>query len=199
MGRSMDGTFRAGDFLHIEPVPFPQIHPGDIIIVRQSTVDREADDLVHRVIGKIENGLITQGDSNPAPDPLPVTGENLIGRVFGFERQGKTHRVSEGKWGLIQIRWYQTERLLTKAFKQPLGAPYFLLRKTGLVRKIWRPCLNQLIFQSPQGLIRKFTYRGKTVASIIPEKNRLYIRHPFDLILWRPLCECLWNKDQQNP
>ena len=78
----------------------PTIAPGSLVITQKTNFYKKGDivtfvelspttkeetgrTLTHRIIdnNSIKNSFITKGDSNPNPDPVPVSQENILGKV----------------------------------------------------------------------------------------------------------------------
>jgi hypothetical protein len=79
-GSSMLPALRPGDEIELRSCPASRAEVGDIVLFR-----REAAFVVHRVLECNDHGLVTQGDSLPAPDP-PVEHADVLGRVVGLTR-----------------------------------------------------------------------------------------------------------------
>ena len=77
-----------------------------------------------------EKGFITRGDNNPKNDEEPVTQENLIGTVTHYERNGKIHKVWNGRLGLMRARVLHGRLYLIRAVKFFLRKPYRMVKKT---------------------------------------------------------------------
>ena len=77
---SMTPTYQVGDIAIIINVPLKTIQKGDII---QYATPNE--NIVHRVIDIYPQGgalwFTTKGDANNAPDPLPVTEQQIMGKA----------------------------------------------------------------------------------------------------------------------
>ncbi|MEW6568142.1 MAG: signal peptidase I [Chloroflexota bacterium] len=70
---SMSPTFRPGDVVWLRSVG------GDILPGMVITYSRDDKLIVHRVVAVEGETLITQGDSNPNPDPRPVPRSSVVG------------------------------------------------------------------------------------------------------------------------
>jgi|SRR3990170_3206064 len=85
-GMSMAPAVRPGDLLSVERAAVDKIVPGEIVVFA-----REGRLIAHRAVGRTEGAsgtcLITRGDRARRND-RPITGEELIGRVTGIERDG---------------------------------------------------------------------------------------------------------------
>ena len=118
-GRSMLGTFHPGDQLTITPVTLASLRPGDVVIFRSMVHSQNQHEVVHRVVSVTPQGLITQGDNNHRIDRLPLTQEQLLGRVTQSIRDGRVYPVRGGLWGLVHIR-----SLLAVRFVRHLGGAF---------------------------------------------------------------------------
>jgi len=76
---SMEPIVHRGDLLFVMSAEDPQV--GDIVIYQRSDVKYT---IVHRIIEVNEEGYVTKGDNNPAPDPgiVIVKKEQIIGKVL---------------------------------------------------------------------------------------------------------------------
>lgn len=97
VSRSMEPNINVGDLLFLQGVEDPseikagtiQDMSGDVIVydARGLWSGAPGDPIVHRVIGKVQNGskwwFLTKGDNNNYPDPAWVPEENVIGIVIG--------------------------------------------------------------------------------------------------------------------
>lgn len=196
-GHSMGATFRGGDFLILETVPFEQIRVGDVVVFWGAKEDQSGhpEDLVivHRVRERQPGGLLTQGDANPAPDRDLLDAARLIGRVKAYERAWRGGRVMRySVWnGTLGQLWLGISRLrlmriLTWGWRLVyiLFRPFYrLLRASRLVPRFWHPTLVYLRLQTPQGEWLKVIVNGKSVAYRPPGARRLRCRQPYDLIL----------------
>jgi signal peptidase I len=186
-GSSMKGTFKPGDKLIIEKIPFSRIQKGDLIIFGRAA-DEISDFIVHRVADIASDGLVTRGDSCRDRDSDPVLEENVIGRVMQYDRKGKIHKARNGWAGRLRA-------MMLHGRQQPLGAaklifrrPYRMIRATGFVARFWRPEIETILFKTPQGPLAKYVHEQKTVATCWIERNRWWIKRPYDLII-RPELE----------
>ena len=179
-GKSMHSTFSTGQVLFIRP-NVSRIQPGDVLIYRKD--DRY---VVHRVVGIDSQGYRTRGDDNLNEDAGTVSPDDVIGVVAEVDDWGRVLRVHGGKTALYRahLRWH-LHALLNKV-RPALGAPYRLLKTTGLVRHFWRPSLTRIQVCSSAGVMVKFMARGKTVAVWQPESGRFSCRRPYDLVIPPP-------------
>lgn len=167
----MKGTFRAADFLSLEPFDLKSLCVGDIIAYRRDNIN--GDPIVHRIIQVGKGNLITKGDNNQRPDIFPISESNLLGKVVAFERGGKTFKVRGGTMGLILARARYVLRraryLLINKMRR-----FLPVRRIGnIVFYLWKPKIQKLKFSTAEGPVVKWVYRNSTIATWLPEKNLL--------------------------
>jgi len=102
-GNSMRMVFRTGDFLIPEKVEFSRLKPGDVVCFGAAGGRH----VVHRVLRRTPEGLVTIGDNNLRPDREIVTPAMNPVRIVAADRNGKLIPVSRGKWGLICFFWHR--------------------------------------------------------------------------------------------
>lgn len=121
-GSSMLPAIWPGDILSIHPCGIAEAGPGDIVLFVQ-----HGRLFAHRVVSRLGECLVTQGDGVPEPD-APVKPDELIGRVFEIVRRGKTlrpePRLSFGGrlTAVLARRSARAGRLLTRLHGLPGGA-----------------------------------------------------------------------------
>lgn len=183
-GVSMLPTFKPGQVLVVQPV-VNKLVPGDVVVY----ADMHSYS-VHRVIGVTPQGLITRGDNNRLVDALPVTPEQIVGRVEAVHNQPHSRRVRGGVGGLIaaQIGW--GVRAGQRMLRRILHKPYISVRQIPLVRRVllrlFAPYLRRIRIQTESGVVIKTTFRGRTVARYLPDHQYFECRKPFDLFLDPP-------------
>jgi hypothetical protein len=178
-GNSMAGTFLPADWLIYETVSFCSLKKGDVLIYDDQTEKR----IVHRAVQIKKEGIVTQGDNNPEPDAELLEAECLIGKAIRYERNGRMHKVWNGRLGLQRARVLHCRLHLIKAIKFILKKPYRLLKKTGAVAQFWRPEIESIFFETQDGPLVKYTHNGKTVASYWVDTNRWWFRRPYDFVI----------------
>ncbi len=183
-GQSMKGVFHTGDCLYVEYISIEKIKPGDIVIYRGLNGKGEERELVHRVIGKSSQGLITKGDNNLSRDNAVVGPDNYLGRVISYERNGKQYRVHGGLRGRIYARLFHLRVLIWKALSYILRPPYCFLRQSGIVSRLWHPNIQKIYFQTENGPVIKYLCKGRTIACWRPAQNYFEYRKPYDMVLW---------------
>ncbi|MDW8042372.1 MAG: signal peptidase I [Nitrososphaerota archaeon] len=83
---SMRPVLHEGDILLIEGVRFEEVRAspidGDVVVYRRPYDGRL---IVHRAVARDGRAIVTKGDANSSPDPMPVTPDMLVGRWTGFK------------------------------------------------------------------------------------------------------------------
>ncbi len=186
-GRSMEGIFSLGDRLIVETVPFTDLRPGDIIVYQGLNHKGTEEELVHRVMGCLPNGLVVRGDNNPCADKTLVTENNLVGRVSHVVRDGKRYPVRGKGFGLMRARalyrWRYIWISLWDVVRYLGRGSYSCLRNSGLISRLWHPSIKKVQLMTEDGTLIKFVYRNRTVAYYWPENGRFKCRKPYDLVL----------------
>jgi signal peptidase I len=181
----MLGTFCPGDRVTIEPVPIAEIRLGDVVAFSAPVGDK-IDVMVHRVVAVTPRGLITRGDNNVSADAVPLTAENLLGKVTHYERNGVTRPVRGGRLGLMRA-WVLHARIHIRNLAIFLGrAPYRLLRRSGIVPRVWHPRITQLRVNTDNGALVKYLHNGRVVARWWQQHHRFECAKPYDLVIARP-------------
>ncbi len=184
-GNSMLPTFRPGQLLYVQET-IENIQPGDVIIFRKSL---ESDFTVHRVVKQLGSGWLTRGDNNSRRDVLPVTLDQIIGRVEMVESNQRIWPVKSGFPVLWKVRLRWGLRVLKKWIPGFMKTIYHNIRQSKIVYRILNKYLDKHLFtirlNTPTGTIIKTTYKGKTVARWFKGKKEMYCQKPFDLIIKR--------------
>jgi len=181
-GSSMTGTFRPGDMLIVREVAFEAIRPGDVMAFHAPGDSDDATLIVHRVVARAHDGLITQGDACGAPDTTHVQVADIIGRVIQAQR-GARLRPTPG--GLAGCWWARFVRLWRRVLVFA-RAPYRWLRASGIVQHVWRPAVTQVSLMTAQGMVVKYLCGARAVAVWRPETQVYWCKKPYDLVLDAP-------------
>lgn len=185
-GASMAPWFKPGDMLCVNITSFLEIHPGDVIVFHLETETKETLYIVHRVISVENDGLTTKGDNNAMPDPSLVEPDNFTGRVSSFERQGRLHTVRGGAWGLLHGRVIKVQKIILILTNRMGWRIYRLVRRSGLVAKLWQPAISQIRFKTDHGPLIKYCHGNRTVAQWWPEQKYFEAVKLFDLLIPNP-------------
>ncbi len=96
-GGSMSPFIRNGDVVQLVPVK-GKINLGDVVFYRSSY----GNTIVHRVVRRRREIVITKGDSSPSPDQ-PVLSKQVLGRVVAVEKNGWRIRLDSPMGRLLNI------------------------------------------------------------------------------------------------
>ncbi len=90
ISESMLPFIRAGDWIEVETGNESPLSRGDIVVRLDADSTRQpgVDWIVHRLVGKTNQGWLTKGDHLRVFDP-PIPGEAILGRVIRIQRQGR--------------------------------------------------------------------------------------------------------------
>jgi signal peptidase I len=183
----MKATFRPGDRLIVETVPFTNVRPGDVVVYRGLNHNGAKDELVHRVMCALPNGLVVRGDNNPCADKTLVTENNLVGRVSHVVRDGKRYPVHGKGFGLLRARalyrWRHIWGFLWDVVRYLGRGSYACLRNSGLIARLWRPSIKKVQLMTENGTLIKYVCRNHTVAYYWPANGQFRCRKPYDLVL----------------
>ena len=182
----MAPLFKPGDMLCVKPRSFCYLHKGDVVVFYLTNKVNNPLHVVHRIISITRNGLITQGDNNPGLDTQEIPKNNLIGLVTSFERKGMLYSVRGGGGGLLHIRIIQVRRFIMKMLSPFNRRIHSLIRRSGLVPRVWRPVIIQIHLMTDHGPLVKYCFGTKTVASWWPQQKFFAVVKPFDLIIIHP-------------
>ena len=181
-GSSMKGTFKPGDRLYIEKIPYCKIRKGDLIIFHK-TINDKTEFVVHRVIRKNIHGIITRGDNCRHNDRGLVIEDNIIGRVKSYNRYGKLIFAINGFSGRFHALCLHIRLKFISILKKIMSRPYRFLKKTRIVARIWHPEIKAILFHNLNGSLIKFVHRNNTVIIYWTEQNKWIYRRPYDLIM----------------
>jgi hypothetical protein len=176
-GASMQPTFKPGQLLYVRP-DVEDIKPGDVLVYREK--DRY---IVHRVLGMKDNAFITRGDNNPSTDRHPIQRNQVVGRVEINENQDWAKPVKNGQEGLWQAHLVSFYKKLDPKIRLFFGWPYRMLKRSKLISIIWKPHIDRLCLKSDHGIILKYIYQYKTVATWDETRGQFNCKRPFDLVI----------------
>lgn len=114
-GVSMVPLLKSGDYVTVEPVPYPSLCVGDVIAFRHGR-----DTITHRIVALTPQGALTLGDNFHKLDPI-VAPEMILGRVVAVEKRGRSYSFSTGLWPathrlMAQLGWLMTRPNHSKWF-----------------------------------------------------------------------------------
>ena len=125
-GGSMSPFIRNGDVVEVVPLK-GKINLGDIILYRSSY----GNPVVHRVIHRNTESILTKGDSVPNSDE-PILSKQVLGRVAAIEKNGWRIRLDKPVGKLLNII------LATiSPFSFLIYPPFRLVKRTVRFKKIY--------------------------------------------------------------
>ncbi len=129
-GRALSTSFSGSSML-------PSIAPGQTVVVRCGTEPVIGDvilffvgkqPIVHRLVARSSNWLMTWGDANPLPD-LPVSPDSVVGVI----REAPAARPSLWRSGLVWMVTRGSASMLVLTTR---------LRRVYLLRNVWRKLIK---------------------------------------------------------
>jgi len=96
-GGSMSPFIRNGDVVEVIPLR-GKINLGDVILYHSSC----GSPVIHRVIQRNKESIITKGDSVPGSDQ-PILSKQVLGRVVAIEKNGWRMRLDSPMGRLLNI------------------------------------------------------------------------------------------------
>ena len=182
-GDSMCGTVEPGDCVWVFPISYNLLTIGDVVAFKA-----RGKVVVHRIIGRTGDGLITRGDGNWGRDTDLLIAGNLVGKVEARERGGVRMPVIGGHLGLRHARLLRTGIRLRHYGRWLFRKPYDGLCMSRWVAFIWRPRITMARYMLANGTaVMKFIHRGRTIARWVPSRNEWECCRPFDLVLSPPV------------
>ena len=180
----MRGTLRMGDVVHVDTVLMESIRPGDVIVYTSPSFPQSR--TIHRVKRITSGGFVTQGDNSPHPDPQPVTGETLHGRVICIERHGTRRRISGGRRGQLHASSLHTLRRI-RFLLSPISHPVYAVLGGWIIMLFrWAPNVQRIRISTDSGAVLKYVHREKTVAYWRQQTDEWDCLKPYDLVLEKP-------------
>lgn len=94
-GNSMAPLVERGDVVLVRPVNLEDLHRGDLLLVEQGGAF-----LIHRLVAADAHGVRTKGDNASQAD-LPMTPQDVLGRVVAVEKGGRRIELDGGRWPVV--------------------------------------------------------------------------------------------------
>ena len=181
-GPSMKKTILPGDKIETVQVPYDDLLTGDVIVYNDPENIRI--NIIHRVIGRDEKGLITRGDNNTHVDPY---------RVRPGHRPQKAVCICRGKQRLkvrhsiFLHRLRLSQMYLRKLKNKTIFPVYAFIADTGIFYIFGRFIKTEIRkFKRPEGVEHQLFY-GKQRIGIFDNKNQKWlIKFPWRLFVKKP-------------
>jgi signal peptidase I len=177
LGPSMNPLLQRGDTLLVAPYSSQEVQPGDVVVFQ----DPHRGQVVHRVVAVTAEGLITKGDNNPTVDDRLVAPQDILGRVTGLERQGRTlpvPRKAPATLYLLKVRHW-----LDRVFSRLLQPVYDRLAQSGVCRRLLCSLIKpRLVFvPRPEGPEGQLWLGNFLIGRKMSHHSQWSIRRPFGL------------------
>lgn len=91
-GTSMSPFIKLGDDVFVKQESLSSLSIGDVVVVI-----RETDFVTHRLVKISQDNYLCKGDNTYIPD-LPVSGEQIFGKVIAIERASKRISLDNKHW-----------------------------------------------------------------------------------------------------
>ena len=176
-GRSMRTTFQKGDCIIFKPLDLEQLKEGDIIVFSADSPGNP--EIVHRIISITGDTVVTRGDDNHPDHTETVQPNNILGKVTAIERNGRRLPVQNGKPNRLRSR-LPSERSITGYL---LRKAYRLLKLSRIATLFWHPKIQRLNLETDPDFIIRLISKGKTIGKWRTDKNILFVRKPWDLVV----------------
>jgi hypothetical protein len=174
-GPSMNPTLQNLDKLFYAPYGDSGVNLGDVIVFRDP--ERKIK-VIHRVVSRTPQGIVTMGDNNSKVDPHILGPDQILGRVICGRRGDDRINVFGGPLGTIQAARVRSFNKLHQTLCLILKPPYRLL--SGCIRL---PVKKRVIaFQRPEGKELQLLVGGVMVGRLRPG-GQWHIRPPLRLFL----------------
>ena len=180
---SMYPTLKSGDGLTLYTyTSFDEVCIGDIIIYPHP---EKPFDVVHRIIKKYDNSVITRGDNNNKIDPYFIKFEDIIGKVISAKRETRLISLLSGRRGYLLHRLLIFKKFTIPYFTRPLSFISNLLTKS----RIFNFChslldLDVVHIQTEGNHKYILRYKNKAIGKkSIDTDNQWKIKFPYKLFI----------------
>ena len=182
-GPSMKPTLLPGDKIETEEVAFEQLRPGDIIVYNSPENIRL--NIIHRIIKRDPDGLITRGDNNSQSDSYRVRPEHRPLKVIAVRRGSRHLLINRHGIILHNFRLAQRKlRIFKDKYLHPIYAftadsgifyPAGILLKTD-IRK----------FKRPKGTEFQLFIGKRRIGTLQPGTEKWQIKFPWRMFIKAP-------------
>jgi len=192
----MRGCLRKGDIVFLRETTIQELSKGDVIVFRDNHDVFSESLIVHRIIDKRKDLLITKGDNNKTVDQYPITQKDIVGKVISLHREGRNRKISGGYFGLIIAKSkYFLRRIRSMIYKRITRIP--MIRQIGKsVLNVYSKDIKKINLKSKDGIIIKWVHNKKVIARKDPDSSFVSIKKPFDLIIEKKNKKVKNNKEK---
>jgi signal peptidase len=180
LGSSMYPTLRVGDGMKIVPYSTGKIQAGDVVVFRSSDGEKN---IVHRVISLSSSGIITRGDNNPEPDTVPLTPDDIMGRVVSVNRGYKTVIIHGGTRGEMRGRLLHLFKIVRSKTYDLIRPFYYRLLRSDVFKNMLSRHVRILCFKRPEGTEKQLLIGSRVIGRHRAGWTRWQIRRPFRLFI----------------
>lgn len=182
-GPSMFPTLLPGDGIETEEIAFAELRSGDIIVYNNPENIRQ--NIIHRVIGRDANGMITRGDNNSQIDPYRVRPEHYPLKVVAVERGSR--RLPVGGYGMNLHRLRILQMKLRKLKAGYLYPVYAFVADSGIFHFIGAMLKTEVRrFKRPKGIECQLFLGKRRIGTLCPGAEKWQIRFPWRLFVKAP-------------
>jgi signal peptidase I len=182
-GLSMYPTLRAGDVICIQPADSDDIRCGDVAVFLPNP---DSQVVVHRIVKRTDDGFVSMGDNNDGPDSQLLLPDNIIGRVFLAENNGKARRINRGLRGQVEGFWKRLRRLTERKLCDALRPAYRFLAESGAFQG-----LGRLLFQTKVVMFKtqsgnselQLIWKDRIIGRLASSEGRWIIKTRYRLLV----------------
>ncbi|TLU83385.1 MAG: signal peptidase I [Chlorobium sp.] len=180
-GTSMLPLFRVPDRLLVETNASQHLKEGDVIVF----LNNSGTHVVHRIVGLVSEGYITQGDNSSYPDDISVTPEMVIGKVVSACRVKRKRKVYGGIRGMVLHRTMHIRKNFWIWLSRFFGWPYRLLSANGLIHSLLPERLKPRVysFNKGGGVEYQIHFGSRIIGRLRPGMDEWQIIRPYKLFI----------------
>jgi len=181
-GKSMHPTFQDFDLLIYTPINPDLMRCGDIIAFHDP---RKNHVIIHRIISRKGDTIVTQGDNNEYPDLPMTTHDNIVGVVLSRQRNQKVSKVQGGRRGLLYFFALQEKRKILKALLCIFIPFYRFTIKYRLLSRITTPVIPLRIHHvnRMENSEQQLLCFGRIAGILTADNTHWNIKFPYSVII----------------
>jgi len=155
---------------------------GDIILYPHP---EKPFDVVHRIIKKMDSGVITRGDNNNQIDPYTIKYEDVIGKITSAKRGSTAIQMKSGTIGYILHRLLIFRKFIKPYIITPISFISCKITESKILN-FAHNCFNIQIISIKRNNIESYVlkYKNKPIGQKSPNTNNQWqIRFPYKLFI----------------